>query len=1352
MTREAQPGSPSPPSKKTHTVRRILAATAWVFGALVCVLVVVVLVLVSLVNVDSVHEYLLGLAQREASSMLGAPVTLENFSVEIPALRIDLYGLTVAGATPYRTPPLLQVDRIAASARIVSLFRMKWYLNRVEIDHPVVWILENKDGRSNLPSLNGGAGKSRVSLFSLAIRHAIVSRGEIYLNDRPQSLDGSLKDLKMNAEYNPQRQEYAGSLGYRDGQIQFGKLRPVSHTLDATFEYAAAGFRLNRATISSGNSKAVISGNVKSFSQPEIRAQYDLMIDGKQARRILRDPWVPSGLLEVKGSVTYAGAASGPPLERMTLNGEATSRALTLTTQKHALSLENVVARYSASQGTLTLQDFRADVLGGDIALKGTETTGNRQGGSAKAELHGISLGDAEKDLQIATLKPVALKGTLNASATASWGASFKSLEATINASTASEMMRRPHRRWRKAPSGSTSRIEGSNDNSGVPIQVQLHAVYTRRNNRILLSNTLFQTQNTSLGINGTVGRHSSLAMILRANNLAEVESFSSLFVTQRSAERLRSLGISGEASFQGTVIGSITSPQISGYLEGSHLTVNGSRWNTFHANVAVSPSFVRIDRAYLAPAGQGEIHVSANAGLDHWSFSQNSPIRASLNLSMIKTSVLTQAVKETIPVKGTLNAAIQLHGSVEEPSGNGRIQFTKAIAYKQPIKSALISFSTSGDEIHGQGIVEIAGGMVKASATVNPVQRTYSGQLGSAGVRIGHLEYVSGSNIKAAGILQVDADGHGSFDNPQMNVKVQIPKASIEGRDFSGINLQINLANRAISARLSSMVANAPIEARAKISLTGSYPASLSLDTQTISVQPLLALYSPDVADQITGQTQVHAELHGPLKNRQAINGDVTIPMLKISYNKVATLAATEPIRIEYRSGILHLQPAAIKGTDTDLKLQGAVPIFSKTPMSLQVQGSVNLEIAQILYPSLRASGVARINIQSGSASTARMGGQIDIVNASLSSSSFPVGLQNGNGVLTVSSNRIDISKFTGTIGGGSIAAQGGVSLRPNLGFDLGLAATNVRILYPQGMRESLDANLRLSGSTQRALLGGSVGISDVSFSPGFDLMSMIGQFSSGVSTPTAPGFSQNLALNVTVHSTNTLSPTSKTMNVAGTAALSVRGTAAHPALIGRINLTGGSMIFHGDRFVLTSGTVQFVNPNEIRPVLNVSLTTTIQQYDIDLRFSGPADQMHFEYTSTPSLPQADIISLLAFGTTTETQAANPTPTNQAAESLIAAGVSSQVTSRISRIAGISQLSISPVLTSGTAAGPPGAVITIQQQVTGNLFITFSTNVASTQDETIQGEYRLSPRVSLSATRDPNGGFAVDALIKKSW
>jgi translocation and assembly module TamB len=166
---------------------------------------------------------------------------------------------------------------------------------------------------------------------------------------------------------------------------------------------------------------------------------------------------------------------------------------------------------------------------------------------------------------------------------------------------------------------------------------------------------------------------------------------------------------------------------------------------------------------------------------------------------------------------------------------------------------------------------------------------------------------------------------------------------------------------------------------------------------------------------------------------------------------------------------------------------------------------------------------------------------------------------------------------------------------------------------------------------------------------------------------------------------------------------------------------------------------------------MVNLSVGTTIQEYKITLRLNGPVTLMQTQYSSDPSLPQADIINLLAFGQTTEASATNSagTPANQQAASIVASQVSSQITSRVSKAAGISQLSISPVM-SGTTA--QGANITVQQRVTANLFVTFTTNVAGSQSQTIQGQYQISPRVALSLTGDPNGGFAFDTLIKKSW
>ena len=73
---------------------------------------------------------------------------------------------------------------------------------------------------------------------------------------------------------------------------------------------------------------------------------------------------------------------------------------------------------------------------------------------------------------------------------------------------------------------------------------------------------------------------------------------------------------------------------------------------------------------------------------------------------------------------------------------------------------------------------------------------------------------------------------------------------------------------------------------------------------------------------------------------------------------------------------------------------------------------------------------------------------------------------------------------------------------------FDLGLAAKGIRVLYPQGMREGIDGNVRLTGSTDSALLGGSISLSDISFTSAFDLTNFISQFSGGVTPATQSGF----------------------------------------------------------------------------------------------------------------------------------------------------------------------------------------------------------------------------------------------------
>ena len=1323
-----------------HRFQHILQ---WASAGFMAFSLLFTIIVVILLNSSSFHRYLLGKVQSEASDSLGTRVTLQEFALHFSTLSLDLYGVTVDGASPYSNPPLLQVEHAQASVRIFSILRKKWYLDNIRVDHPVVQVFVDKNGVSNIPKLKSNSNSSsNTSIFDLGIRHAILDRGEVFYNDQPSALAADLHDVEFHAGFDNAVQKYSGSLAYNNGRLVYGTFKPLQHNLDAQFDLTPTAFQLDHLHITSDTSQINLAATVNNYgTTPVADAKYDLSVDGAQMAELLQSSSVPSGLVRATGTAHYQQVANRALLDTLVVNGDLTGRQLVVRTASARAAIENLAAHYSLQNGDATLSDFHAGILGGEVTAQGTmkSLSGNSHS-NFTANVRGVSLGELKRTLGSSAATPgMALTGALNGTATASWGKTFDDLiantDATINAEAA----------------GSRGQAAGG----AVPVNSAIHATYTGSNQQLALKQSYLRTPQTNLTMNGTVSNKSSLALHLQANDLREVSTIANLFRTPAPGQPVQPINLSGSASFQGIVQGSTKAPHLTGQLTGSNLVVNGSAVRSLHTNVDLSPSRASLQNAEVVPAGQGRITLSASTGLSKWSFTKTSPIQVDLAATQMNIADLTKLTGQQLPVTGILNAHVSVHGTELNPLGNGNVSLTKLTAYDEPVNSVEVNFSGTGDEAHADLSVQLPAGSLQSNVSVKPKQKTYIAQLTSSGIQLDKLQALKTRNIAATGMLSLKANGQGSFDNPQLDANLQIPTLVIQHQTVSGLNLQMNVANHIANANLASSAANTSIQAKARVNLTGDYAAAASLDTQGIPLQPLLAVYAPEQAASITGQTELHATLHGPLKNKNLLEAHVTVPYLRLGYTNNIQLAATAPIHVDYKDGNINVEHSAIHGTDIDLEFQGTIPASGNAPMSLLLRGTVNLQLAQLFDPDARTSGELKFNINSsGKTNGADLGGEIDVVDANYASGDLPVGLQHGNGVLTLTTDRINIKSFKGTVGGGTVTAQGGVAYRPGIQFDLGLAAQGIRLLYPQGMRESIDANLRLAGTTDAATLGGSVNLADLSFTPAFDLNSFIGQFSGGAPAPPSQGFSQSLQLNLSVHSTNNVNLVSRTLSVNGAANLQVRGTAADPVILGRVNLNSGDIILNGNRFVLSGGTVQFVNPSETQPDVNLTISTTIQQYNINLRFNGPVDQLRTQYSSDPSLPSADIINLLAFGQTTEASAVNSagTSTTQTGESLVASQVSSQVTSRISKIAGISQLSINPVLGGNSSQGPPGANITIQQRVTGNLFVTFSTNVASTQSQTIQGQYQVSPRVAVSATRDQNGGFAMDTLIKKSW
>jgi translocation and assembly module TamB len=1324
----------TPPPRKPRRAlwQRIVLWAAAGIGVLIVLVVVTIFVLL---HNTSFHRYVLRTAQVKASAAIGTQVRLREYALHFSGISpsLDLYNVSVDGAVPYRNPPLLTADHINVKLTVTSLLRRTWYVDNIALDHPVVRVFIDKQGKNNLPTPQKSSSSSQTNVFDLGIRHAMLDRGEVYYNDRKSLLDADVHDLTFRSTYALADKSYSGSLAYRNGHVKMSTWNPLEHDFQAEFTATPQAFTVKRAVLAAGPSQVLLTAEMSDYTQPHVNATYDATVNAGQFRALMKNPSLPAGVLRAKGKLQYVSQPNRPMLATLTLDGDLNSSALAVKTPSLNAVIRDVSARYSVAHGDANVRDIRAHLLGGQLTAELTmrDLAGNTHS-QVGAALRNLSLAQLKNAAGNASMNNVALGGTANATSNAVWGKTMDDLVAhadvTINASAA-------------PASGGAS----------LPVNGVVHAIYRAPGSQITLTDSYLRTPQTALELNGTISTHSALAVRMHSNDLHELDAVAADFRTPANGQPAP-MGLYGVADFNGSVTGTTAAPHITGQLSATNLRVHGSSWKLLRTNIDASPSAASLQNGELDPADRGRITFNLRAGLNHWAFSNTSPIQVGFNASQVNIANLNKLTGSTAPVSGTLAANVAISGTELDPAGHGNVALSNAKISGEPVQSLNLKFDGNGNEVHADlGLKLPQAGAADAVLTYFPKRQTYEATLRSGGIKLDQLETIKQRNMDLHGTLNLDASGRGSIHNPELQARLAIPQLVMRGQTINGVSLTANVANHLANFALDSNVLNTGIRSRGTIKLADDYVADITLDTQRIEFAPLVAAFMPTQAGSITGQTELHATLRGPLKNKAAVEAHIVVPQLAMDYKNAVQLAAAGPIRADYTRGVLQLQRSAIRGTGTDLQFQGRVPVADRSaPMSLLLQGTVDLKLAQLMDPDIASSGQLRFNINSyGSAANADVQGQVQVVNASFATGDMPLGIQNGNGVLTLTKDRLNISSFTANVGGGTLRAAGGIVYRPELRFDLAMNGQDIRLLYPAGVRSASDVNIALTGTLQQALLNGKVTVNQLSFTPDFDVTDLMSSVGGETTPPPAQGFGQNLQLNIGVTSGTGINLVSRTLSVAGAANLRVAGTAAQPVILGRINLSGGDLIVLNNRYVLQGGTIDFVDPTRTQPVMNVSASTRINQYNIQLRFWGPADHLHTNYASDPALPPSDIINLIAFGKTSEAQAANPTPPGSlGAESLVASQVSSQVTNRIEKAAGISQLSIDPVL--GGNGESPGARIAIQQRVTSKIFVTFAADVTSTQNQAIKLEYQRSPRVSISATRDQNGGFAVDTKIRK--
>jgi len=1276
------------------------------------------------------HRFVIAEIEKRASDATGGRVTLSNLSIHWRSLSADAYGLRVDSADKRTKKPLLSVDHLFMDVRIVSLLRRKVDLNEIVVNHPVVNFVAYADGTNNIPKPKKASQESNTSIFDLGIKHVLLTGGEVYYQQRKQNLTADLRNLQMNVSYRTLGDQYDGALSYEQGEVHFGAPRPITHSLQASFTFDRNQAELKSATLTVGQSHVWLNARLENYSNPRLSGSYKLVTNPQEFRDILKNPNLPTGDITLAGNLNYDASEQRPFMKSVELSGTMYSHELAIQSPQARTTAQEVKGSYQLREARLSAS-LNAKALAGRVeATLDAQDIDTAGPAFVKAAFTGVSISAVQSSLHTPVQHGAVITGKFDAYGEASWKGSISTLSASADLALKAAISR-----GRPEPG------------QIVPLNGALHVKYDGSSQVIRVLDTILRAPQTSVTIDGQISRHSNLKIAARTTDVRELNTLADSLSSKSSTQKgSKNYDVSGPATLNASFRGDMKAPQIAGVINAHDFTVQGDRWKQLDIAFQANPSSIQVNRGSLALEESGRANFTLQVALKNWSYSAERPIAANLQVARMSISSLQHIAGLNYPATGMLAATLTFNGSQLDPKGTGKISLSQVKAYDQPIQDVNLKFRAANRTIHSDLEVRTAAGNLQGTISFRPDNKAYEAHISVPSIVLGKIDGVRAKNVPVSGVLTLKADGNGTLDDPQMRASVDIPKLQVRDTVVQAIHSNLNVGNHRADFDVNSDFVNSYIRGHGTVQLAGDYPADVALDTPSIPIETLMALYKPLPNRDFRGEIELHATARGPLKDKTRMEAHLEIPTLRASYQEIQ-IANVQPIRADYQAGTIHLQKSEIKGSGTDLRFEGSIPITARENASLNLGGTVDMQIIRMFSPDIQSRGTILLDLRANrNASNLGLGGQIRLNKISLATLSSPLAIQNLNGVLDVRDNQVQITSLEGQTGGGTISAGGGITYGPQLAMNVSLEAKGVRLRYPDGVRAVIDSNLSLTGDEASSSLSGRVLLSSLGFTNDFDLAKFAGQFSGQPTTAPPNGFAQNLKLNVALQSTSQLQLVSSEVSLEGQVNLRIQGTAADPVIVGRSTLSNGDVFFMSRRYRLERGIIDFVNPNETQPNLNVLITTTINQYDLSVTLMGPVDRLRTTYVSDPPLPPVDIINLIARGSTTE----ETTNTNFDANSVLAQGLASQFSSRVQKFAGISSLSIDPLLGGGN--DNPGARIALQQRVTRNFVFTFSTDVTNAQSEVIQGEYQLNPRWSVSAQRDEFGGYAFDAKYRKTF
>lgn len=611
----------------------------------------------------------------------------------------------------------------------------------------------------------------------------------------------------------------------------------------------------------------------------------------------------------------------------------------------------------------------------------------------------------------------------------------------------------------------------------------------------------------------------------------------------------------------------------------------------------------------------------------------------------------------------------------------------------------------------------------------------------------------------RVGGRLVASARVGGTLARPDLDLEGHIEEARLAGA-------ALGEGPAPVVVRLAGGRLEATVELPGFARLTGGgelaldAPSRLAFRLESDHLERLAALATgPDALPGLAGS--LAADLEVRLAPGAAPGVTLRVPQLEFRLGE-RTLRSLEPVTATLDAAGVRIESFYLgrPGSDDELFVAGRIGAGDDPALDLNVQASLDAAWLRPFAAGLDLDGrIAALGRVGGTLSRPQVNGQADLADGRFLPPAIPNSVEHLRALVWFYPETVVLDRLDAAFAGGTVTASGRVDLaaaqRP-LGYRFEAAARNIAPRWPAGWQLRGDADLSLASTAEGRQLRGEVRLDriwylqDIDLSPAQLVQRMLARNRVEVAVTDEPLLTT--ALGIVVRGPDALRVRNNLARLSGDADLVVRGTLARPVVFGQVALEpGGTATYGGNVYTLERGTINFANPSRIEPLLDVVARTRVSEYAVVVNLSGSLERLTTSFSSDPPLPDLDILGLLTTGAPTEggvlsdlaPEPGAPSRESVAAGALLYGQAAALLTERVGKLFGFDRVQVRP-LTAGDTLST--AAITVGKRISRQVYVTYSLDPASTAQQVLQVEWRLSDQLTLVLTQNGNESYSMDA------